>query len=356
MTGATAVAVEAERRRPRRLPPRAALWFLCALAALAAPSPAYMSTWTFGAETSNLDATWATTALSPATDLVGTVASADVRLSWTNVTGETNTGVGYRIGWKDLGAAAADGSAPGACTTDSFATVGSVSSSPFTDVNPAVVDGQFGCYQVNTVLPCCPAPALPWTNLTNSPMVAVEHGHTIASATTTGGGLVPGTLEAGEAIDVTFNQPFATDTAVSGTICTDPTSGAIYVGMSGTAAAACDPGTETLSGFRLLATVVVGARRYAMTVSYPGCADPATTGCSTIKITVGARDDTGTTILDQTDAVVGVLPFVLAPSASSAALHSKIGDRAVCASGGTVGLVRTDPSGGRCTVAVASAF
>lgn len=352
--------------RPRKPPPRHALeptrpgdhtTLILVLLLVLTSGFVAGTTATFNARTRNPSNTFATAALSVPTNLSLTPSGSDVVVAWTNVTGTNNTGAGYKISFFDRGAGTTTAGLPSACPTSGYTEVGSIAGQPFTDTNLTAAphtnyaDGRFWCYEVKTAYPCCPVPANAWTSQGANPVTSVRLGNTFASITINGD--LDGTLEAGEYIDITFNQPIdtATQPPAGSTVCTNSREDSIYFGMSGTANNSCNK-TETLSGVRLRsATDITSERRYDMTTSWPGCATPATTGCTTMRLTVGSI--TAGALVN-----VGSNTWTIAGTANTNFLDTFTGARDFCPTGASSGtpLVRDDPAAGRCQITAGSTF
>ena len=352
--------------RPRKPPPRHALeaprqgdhtTLILVLLLVLTSGFVAGTTATFNARTRNPSNTFATAALSVPTNLSLTPSGSDVVVAWTNVTGTNNAGAGYKVSFFDRGAGTTTAALPTACPASGFTEVGSIAGQPFTDTNltaaPHVnyADGRFWCYEVKTAYPCCPVPANAWTSQGTNPITSVRLGNTFASLTINGD--LDGILEQGEFIDVTFNQPIdtATQPASGSTVCTNRDDDSIYFGMSGTGNNSCDT-TETLSGVRLRSITDISAtRRYAMTTSWPGCASPGVTGCTTMRLTVGVRGG-------GSDATVGSSTWTIAGTANTSFLDTFTGARDFCPTGASAGTpaVRSDPAAGRCQITAGSTF
>ena len=352
--------------RPRKPPPRHALdeprkgdHTTLVLVLLLVLTSGFVAgtTATFNARTRNPANTFATAALSVPTNLSLTPSGSDVVAAWTNVAGTNNAGAGYRISYFDRGAGTVTAGLPSACPASGYTEVGSIAGQPFTDTNLTAAphanfaDGRFWCYEVKTAYPCCPVTASAWTSQGTNPTTSVRLGNTFASLTITGD--LDGILEATEYIDITFNQPIdtATQPAANSTVCTNATDNSIYFGMSGTGNNSCAT-SETLSGVRLTsATDITSTRRYLMTTSWPGCASPATTGCTTLRLTVG-------NITAGALATVGTNTWTIAGTANTSFLDTFTGARDFCPTGASSGTpaVRADPAAGRCQITAGSTF
>lgn len=189
----------------------------------------------------NPAASYGTAALYAPTALTATASGHDVALGWT----AGRNGNGYTV------AGVANG-ASSDCTAASYGTIGTTSGTSYTDTGRFSPQGTWWCYRATTTYGA-------WTSVTANPTRATRIGFFVDTAVlSNGGGLA--SLDTGDQIVLTFNQPVATASGPTATetVCTTLL-GPIYIGSattSGSCSASEAPSIGTLTG----STVATNAR------------------------------------------------------------------------------------------------
>lgn len=282
------------------------------------------TTATFNASTSNPDNRFAMAALDPPTNPSVSMVGKLARFSWFTVTGPNNDGAGYRLAWKDVGPPSAAGlPAPCSNTADSLyegsdtnlgGFVADVMTPPYDDAQADIRargggatarPGRYICYRVQTLYP--PEPAVgqtPWTSQGQTVHAAVQTGFVVATVTLDHtSGSVLNSLDQGDVITITFNQPVntATGPAETGTaysstqtICTEPVDPEeIIIGSVPTLSTdQCDPVVDVPLVGRLKdasgsTNRMARDRRFAVKWNWTTC--PATNQCGTLTATLGSQ-------------------------------------------------------------------
>lgn len=269
-------------RRTLRVLPISAAAALIVGTRLAAGSAA-----AFNAQTVDPGNGYAFTALYAPGSLTASPTGHDVALGWTAGT----NGNGYAV----LGVANGTSSD---CTGASFAGIGSAAGTSYTDAGRYTPQGTWFCYQVETSYG-------PWTSVNANPVASARIGFVATGVQAINGGTA-GTLDQGDQLVFTFNQPVDTTLgAPTGYVCS--TNNSPYTIVLGTSvnSGACNA-TETAA----LGTLVGGTSnkngRFAATWNWSN-------GDRTLTVTIGNHTAgsfptlTGTWTFDPTTVTGNVL-------------------------------------------------
>jgi hypothetical protein len=325
------------------------------------------TTATFTAGTAHADNVVALASLAAPTGLSVAVDGAAVDLSWTPASAPDNAGGGTRVSVADLGRGS--GSVPASCGSPStWSQLLDTNASAWTDSalttapHANFTDGRLWCYRLQSIYPY-PAGTRPWTSGAGNPTVPVAMGQTLIGGRLDGNG--NGTLAAGDAFELWFNQPVDPAAYPAGYLCTDSASGRILVGVnSSTNAANCPKTTNPasskdtlLTGFWLSGGTLGAAARWAISdVAAAACPAGAPEVCWAMRVTVGARTAGSDPTISGTWTVRG--------TANTAYLRSVGATRNFCAAGAAAtvtGLTNTfqyrnNPTTGWCSTTVTTGF
>ena len=245
------------------------------------------------------------------TGLTATPSGHNVVLGWTAGSG----GSGYAVSGVANGTSSS-------CSAATFSALSTTASTAYTDTGRSTPQGTYYCYKVATTYGT-------WSSQASNPTAAAQLGVVASRVALTNGGTA-GSIDAGDKIVITFNQPITTTTGppAGDNICTS-TTGSIALGSTGSGT------TCTLTGLDLgtLSGVTVGANsRFAATWAW-------TASNTVLTITVGARS-AGTNT-----SVTGTATFN--PTTTASKLLSATGSFQTCG---------TNTGGGNCLPTATGTF
>jgi hypothetical protein len=256
---------------------------------------------------------FATAALYAPTNLVATPSGHNVALSWTAGT----NGTGYAV------AGVANGSSSN-CTGASFAGVGTTSAPSYTDSSRYLPQGTYFCYRVSTTY------GSTWSSQQSNPVAAAQIGFVAVSVTLSNGGTA-GSLDTGDKVVVTFNQPVDTSTGPTGTSTVCASTLGVFLGST-TTGGLCVSG-ETVTVGTLTGVSVAVSDRWNATYTW-------STDHKTLTIVLGAR-----TVGLTNPILTGSWTFT--PTTTATQLLSATGSFHICDS---------NSGGGRCVLTTTGGF
>lgn len=255
----------------------------------------------------------ALTSLGPPSALTAVAAGHDVVAAWANGANADSTVVER----------AANGSSADCTAATTYATVGTVAAptATLTDVGFHLPQGTYACYRATSSVA-----GTSWTSAAGNPVAAVQLGVVAASVALVNAGStagcppgsgVAGTLDCGDQVVVTFNQPMAAASgpAAGHTVCTRSSTDRLYLGALSTGGI-CANAEPTSLGTLTSAGAIVGNARHAATYSWSADA-------RTVTVTVGIR----------TSAAAATMPastWTFTPTTTPTALLSATGGFHVC--------------------------
>jgi hypothetical protein len=205
------------------------------------------TTATFNATTQNGGNTFTTASIDTPTNPIGSMSGSSGNIAWTNVNTALayNANVGYRVLRKGVSGPSNTGGTAPSCTAGSYATLGYATGSPYADAtipSTASDQGNYYCYAVEGVFPCCPSSGLTpvLTSLSGRIEAPVQTGYVVQSWNfNSGNGDSKAT--AGEKLVLNFNQPVNTATSITTgqRICVDSNNKLVRVGMTSSFATDC---------------------------------------------------------------------------------------------------------------------
>jgi hypothetical protein len=209
------------------------------------------TTATFSAATRN-NGTFTIAGIGTATGPSVSLSNVTATVGWSGVSGATsNANVGYRLLRKNVGGPITTSGSDAApdCSTGSYSTLtyainGTVSYNDATVPNTADDQGDYLCYGIEGVFPCCPAqgknPAI--TTLQGRAETSVQIGFVVSKWSFTSGNGTQ-TVDSGEKLTVNFNQAvrMSASNAITATdnLCVDPFTGNVLVGVASAVADSC---------------------------------------------------------------------------------------------------------------------
>jgi hypothetical protein len=253
------------------------------------------------------------TLVAPAS-LTATPSGHDVSLSWP----AGSNGSGYAV-------ATANNGTSSNCTAVSFSALASTAATTYADTGRYLAQGTYQCYQVATTYGT-------WSSLSGNPTAAAQLGFVASTIAVTNGG-VAGTLDPGDKIVITYNQPVTTASGPVSTnkVCTNAgSSGAIV--MIGDAISGCATSTPLTVG-SLSGGTASRSSSYSTTWTWSA-------GNTVLTATIGTRA-TGT----GNPTISGTLAF--APTTTAASMLSATGSFHNC---------DTNTGGGNCLPTVTGSF
>src|SRR3954462_7256422 len=135
----------------------------------------------------NPDNSFATHTLAPATGLTAAASGHDVALAWTAAPFATS----YTV---------TGGAGNASCSGVTYGAVGSSATTAYSDAGRSTPQGTWQCYRVGTTYRS-------YTSLSGDPQAAVRLGFVAAGAAVSPTGTASATIDTGDQIIVTFNQP-----------------------------------------------------------------------------------------------------------------------------------------------------
>lgn len=246
--------------------------------------------------------------------LTATPSGHDVNLSWP--TG--SNGSGYAVATVNNGTSSN-------CTSATFSALASTASTTYADTGRYLQQGTYQCYRVATTYGT-------WSSVSSNPLAAAQLGFVASTIQVTNGG-VAGTLDPGDTIVITYNQPVTTTTGpiAANKVCTNAASSGAIV-MIGSAITSCTASTPVTVG-SLSGGTSGRTATFAATWTWSA-------GNTVLTVTVGARSN-GV----NNPAVSGTLTF--APTTTAASMLSATGSFHNC---------DTNTGGGNCLPTVTGSF
>lgn len=255
--------------------------------------------------------------LAPATGLTATASGRDVALSWTAAPFATS----YQV---------AGGAGNASCSGVTYGAVGTAATTAFSDPGRYTPQGTWQCYRVGTTYRS-------YTSLSGDPQAAVQLGFVATGVTLSPNGSLLATLDTGDRIDVTFNQPVsaASRPAATSKVCARDSSDTVFLATT-TTSGACGVGGEVVQLGRMTGVPITTGTdpRWDATYAWNAAGTQVT-------ITLGAR------IAGATDAVLAAGTFTFAPTSVAGFLESATGAFHIC---------DTNSGGGNCLPAVSGNF
>lgn len=222
------------------------------------------------------------------TSLTATPQGHDINLTWTS----GQNGNGYAL------LAVANGNSNN-CTSATFSALTTTAATAYADTGRYTPQGSYECYQAKTTYNT-------WTSTTANPTAAAQLGFVATSIQATNGGTA-GTLDPGDKIIITYNQPVTTSTGPLATnkVCTNSAASGNII-MLGDAIAGCSAATPVTIGALSGAT---SNKTSAYNATYTW-----TNTNTTLTITIGTRTSgaqnptiTGTLTLNPTTTATNML-------------------------------------------------
>ena len=255
--------------------------------------------------------------LAPATGLTATASGHDVALSWTAAPFATS----YTV---------TGGAGNASCSGVTYGAVGTSATTAYGDAGRFTPQGTWQCYRVGTTYRS-------YTSLSGDPQAAVRLGFVATGATVSPTGAAPATIDTGDQIVVTFNQPVsaASRPASTSKVCARDSNDKVILATT-TSTGKCGAGSEVSQLGELTGVPITSVADPRWDASYTWNA-----AGTQVTITLGAR------IVGTSDATLGAGTFTFNPTSTTGFLESGTGAFHVCTS---------NTGGGDCLPAASGSF